>query len=141
MSFKNLQETEKKILQSIITGVGSTSENIAGAFVTGNLAFFEYPYAKFDRAWNRLDDSQKSAVIELREIIDIKKDEKRALSVDSFVGDYIEWLKIQFVLKMEIKYLDNLKGDFCYEDAERHFQENLASKHYKKIENKLKIFL
>lgn len=141
MSFKNLEQAEKGILKGLVTGAVSTSEGIATGFVSGDLSCFTGHFKKINDAWDRLDGSQKSAVIELREFVGVDRYAKEIATVNNFVSLFVEWQIRKFIDKANRAYFDSLRGDFDEEEEQRHFNKNLAPKYRVRAEADLSEYL
>lgn len=92
MTISNLSHAERGVIKGSILGGGSTSETLAGGFVSGDLTMFSGQYERFEDAWARLDEGQRDAVINLRSMIWLGLDWiQEEWTHENFVAGFIRW--------------------------------------------------
>jgi hypothetical protein len=104
MSFNNLSHAEISVLKGIIGGGGSTSECLLNGFVMGDLSMFSGSYARFVDAWQRLDNAQQIAVIDVFEACNMGNygfDGRITPTLDNFVFEFVMRIKSRMIGKLE----------------------------------------
>ncbi len=117
IGFNDLDRSSIGVLKGLVSG-GSTSEGIAGGFITGDLDSFDGPYRNFNNAWKRLDIIQRLAVLDFRNACGIDhhfeySSDSVLMETEGFVEEFIKWKKKKILNIKEMQWRDE---NWDYED-------------------------